>query len=77
VLGEGFAGQVSQCRRNIIAILAADDMTAQDLVKVTTFVTDTSCAAELGRIREPFLDGARPAATLVRTSGLVRPQWLI
>jgi enamine deaminase RidA (YjgF/YER057c/UK114 family) len=49
VLGDGFAAQASHCCRKVIAILAASGMTAHDLMKVITFVTDTSCAAELGR----------------------------
>jgi 2-iminobutanoate/2-iminopropanoate deaminase len=77
VLVEGFAGQAGQCWHNIIATLAADGMTANDLVKVTTFVTDASCAAELNCIRAPFLGDARPASTLVRISALMQPGWLI
>lgn len=34
-------------------------------------------APKLGRIREPFLVGARTASTLVDVSALVRPEWLI
>jgi 2-iminobutanoate/2-iminopropanoate deaminase len=76
-LVEGFAGQAAQCWRNITAILQSADMTAHHLVKVTTFLTNIADAPELGRIREPFLDGARPASTLVGVSALVRPEWLI
>lgn len=74
---DGFAGQAAQCWRNVIAILAAADMTVHHLVKVTTFLTDMANVPDLGRIREPFLDGARPASTLVGTPALVRPEWLI
>ena len=74
---ETFAEQANQCWRNIIAILAADDMTTHDLVKVTTFLTDISNARALGSIREPFLQGARPASTLIAVSALVMPEWLI
>jgi 2-iminobutanoate/2-iminopropanoate deaminase len=77
VLVEGFAGQASQCWHNIIAALAADGTTANDLVKVTTFVTDASCAAELNCVHAPFLGDARPASTLICISALMQPGWLI
>src|SRR5271157_390899 len=76
-LAEGFAGQARQCMQNLDEILAAEQMTVHNLVKVTTFLTDMSHAEELGEIRAPFLDGARPASTLIGTSALVRPDWLI
>lgn len=76
-LSKTFAGQANQCWRNLVAILAADDMAVQDLVKVTTFVTDISNAQYLRNIRESFLLGSRPASTLVEVSRLVMPEWLV
>ena len=52
---ETFAEQASQCWRNIVAILAAAEMTVHDLVKVTAFLTDIGDARALGAIRGPFL----------------------
>lgn len=72
-----FAEQAEQCWRNIVAILAGADMTVHDLVKVTTFLTDIGDARALGGIRASFLDGARPASTLIAVSALVMPEWLI
>ena len=77
LLGHGFAGQAEQCWRNITAILEAERMTARDLVKVTTFVTDIAHAGELAAVREPFLLGARPSSTLLAVAALMRPEWLI
>lgn len=76
-VGATFAEQAVRCWRNIVTILAADDMTVRDLVKVATFLTDISNARELGSIRAPFLQGARPASTLIAVSALVIPEWLI
>ena len=76
-LSTTFAGQATQFWRNLVAILAADNMTVQDLVKVTTFVTDMSNAQYLRNIREPFLLGFRPASTLVEVSRLVMSEWLV
>jgi 2-iminobutanoate/2-iminopropanoate deaminase len=76
-LAEGFEGQAAQCWRNLVAVLKADGMTVHDLVKVNTYLTDMNHAPLLGPVREGFLDGARPASTLVATPALVRPEWLI
>jgi|ERR1700677_199575 2-iminobutanoate/2-iminopropanoate deaminase len=76
-LADGSAGQARQCLRNLVALLEGDQMTVYNLVKLTTFPTDIAGAEEFGAIRAPFLDGARPASTLIGTSGLVRPDWLI
>ncbi|WP_010188291.1 RidA family protein [Sphingomonas sp. PAMC 26605] len=72
-----FAAQATLCWRNIVAILAAAEMTVHDLVKVTTFLTDIGDARPLAGIREPFLEGARPASTLVAAAALVMPEWKI
>ncbi|WP_293884069.1 RidA family protein [Sphingomonas sp.] len=72
-----FAEQASQCWRNIVAILAADGMTIHDSVKITTYLTDIGNARSLASIREPFLQGARPASTLIAVAALVMPEWLI
>jgi 2-iminobutanoate/2-iminopropanoate deaminase len=76
-LAAGFTAQATQCWRNLVAILEADGMTVQHLVKVNTYLTDMAHAPLLGPVRESFLGGARPASTLVATPALVCPEWLI
>ena len=76
-LADGFEAQAAQCWRNVVAILEADGMSVQHLVKVNTYLTDIADAARLGPVRERFLAGARPASTLVATPALVRPEWLV
>jgi len=77
ILAGDFAEQAAQSWRNIVAILSADGMNVHHLVKLTTYLTDISFARELGRVREPFLEGARPASTLIAVQALVMPDWLI
>lgn len=76
-LAAGFTAQATHCWRNLVAILEADGMTVQHLVKVNTYLTDMAHAPLLAPVREGFLGGARPASTLVATPALVRPEWLI
>jgi reactive intermediate/imine deaminase len=74
---EGFEAQTDQCWQNLVAVLSAAGMSVHDLVKVTTFVTDIQSVPALGAIRQRFLDGARPASTLVVSPALVSPDLLI
>ena len=69
----------SQCRlawRNIIAQLRAADMSAGNLVKVTTFLADRQYGFVNREIRQEFLGNHRPAATVV-VAGLFDEKWLI
>ena len=69
----------SQCRlawRNIMAQLRAADMSAGNLVKVTTFLADRQYGFVNRQIRQEFLDDHRPAATVV-VAGLFDEKWLI
>jgi len=79
VVGPGdFALQATQVFRNLIAALEAAGAGPENLVKLTTFVTDLSHLADFRRVRDQFLDTARPpASTLVQVSQLFRPEFLI
>ena len=79
VVGPGdFALQATQVFRNLIAALEAAGAGPGNLVKLTTFVTDLSHLADFRRVRDQFLDTARPpASTLVQVSQLFRPEFLI
>jgi 2-iminobutanoate/2-iminopropanoate deaminase len=76
-LAEGFAAQAEAVWRNIGAILAAAGMGPQDLVKVTTFLTDPDHLPLFAPIRARHLGDARPASTLVVVRALARPDWLV
>jgi enamine deaminase RidA (YjgF/YER057c/UK114 family) len=70
--------QARQCLRNILAILAADGMGAEHVLRLSAFVTARehlgaymAARDELYRGREP------PASTLVIVAGLARPEFLV
>lgn len=74
---EGFEAQAEAAWRNLVAVLAAAGMAIDDLVKVTTYLTDPAHVPLLGPVRARFLGEARPASTLVIVRALARPEWLV
>lgn len=69
-------GQVENCWKNILAILADAGMGVEDIVKVSAFVTKTDYIVPYREARKRIVGEARPASTLVVVSSLVRPEWL-
>ncbi|MGE0722916.1 MAG: RidA family protein [Alphaproteobacteria bacterium] len=68
-----------QCRlawRNLAAQLRAAGMGLDDLVKVTTFLSDRAHAAENGAIRREVLGAHRPALTVL-VAGIFDPAWQV
>jgi 2-iminobutanoate/2-iminopropanoate deaminase len=64
---------------NIVAILEEADMSASDIVSITTYVV-VEHLGELGVVmeaRDRVLDGHRAASTLVTVPALVRPEWML
>ena len=70
-------GQCQAVWDNIGAVLAEADMGAQDLVKITTYLTDGAHLPVFAPIRARFLGEARPASTLVVVSALAKAEWLV
>jgi len=69
----------SQCRlvwQNIEAQLRAAEMSFQNLVKVTTFLSDRRHALENSRVRQEMLAGCAPALTVVITD-IFDEKWLL
>jgi enamine deaminase RidA (YjgF/YER057c/UK114 family) len=60
---------------NIGAILAEADMTASDVVSVTTYAVVGEPLAGVMAARDEFLAGHRAASTLVTVPALARPEW--
>ncbi|MGO1120251.1 RidA family protein [Rhodovibrionaceae bacterium A322] len=75
-LGQGPEAQMRLAWKNVLAILAASDMGAEDLVKVTAYLTRPEDTALYRTIRDEMLEGAAPASTLVVVAGLASPDWL-
>ncbi|MGH8177739.1 MAG: RidA family protein [Steroidobacter sp.] len=73
---EDFAAQCRLVWANIAAQLRAADMSLDDLVKVTTFLSDRRHAAENSRIRREVLGERSPALTIIIT-GIYDPNWLV
>lgn len=62
---EGFAAQSRQAWANVEAQLRAAGMTLDNLVKVTTFLSDRRYGVENRKIRAEVLGTRRPAVTVI------------
>ena len=65
--------QARQVFRNMHDVLAAAGARAQDVVKVTVFLTDVDDRPLINPVRAEFFGSARPASTLVEVSALAVP----
>jgi reactive intermediate/imine deaminase len=78
IVGKGdFAAQATQVFENLKLALAAVGATFDNVVKVTTFVTDMSQMQTLREIRGKYYGKMAPASTLVEISKLANPDLLI
>lgn len=75
--GANFEQQAEIAWRNLLAVLESADMSVENLVKVTSFLTSPDNIVAYRAIRDRFQSGHRPASTLVVVAGLASPQWLI
>ncbi len=81
---ETFDGQVpqqftDQCEavwKNILEILQSAEMTVENLVKVTTFLTDASQVQANGEVRRKYLGKKKPALTVIIAQTL-QSEWLL
>jgi enamine deaminase RidA (YjgF/YER057c/UK114 family) len=71
------ADQATQIWANIAAILAEAQMSAVDVVSVTTYVVAGEELAPVMQARDRFLEGRRVASTLVTVPALARPEWRV
>jgi reactive intermediate/imine deaminase len=78
VVGVGdFKAQARQTMENVKLALAAAGAAFEDVVKITTFVTDMSRLQELREIRAEYFGPNPPASTLVQVVRLALPELLI
>lgn len=75
-LSPDFTAQCEQCWANIQTQLAAADMTLDNLVKVTTFLSDRAHAEANRAVRLKVLAGRRPALTVI-IAGIFDEAWLV
>src|ERR1700756_2514771 len=78
VVGKGdFSAQTTQVFENLKAALASAGATFDNVVKVTTFVTDMSNIATLRTIRLKYYGKNAPASTLVQIGKLAHEDFMI
>jgi len=78
VVGKGdFAAQAKQVFENLRLALAAAGATFDNLVKVTTFVTDMSQLQVLREVRAKYYGNNAPASTLVQVAKLANDALMI
>ena len=75
-LAAGFTAQCEQVWANIETQLAAAGMRLDNLVKVTTFLSDRRYALENREVRVRRLAGRQPALTVIVT-GIFDEAWLV
>lgn len=68
---DGVHDETCQLLANVEAILAAADLTLDDVVKTTVFVTDFAGYAEMNRAYEERFTEPYPARSTVRVAGLL------
>jgi enamine deaminase RidA (YjgF/YER057c/UK114 family) len=74
---DGIEAQTDQVFRNLKAVLAAAGMGMENLVKITTYLTDENSIAGYRKGRAQHLGDFRPASTLVIARRLADPAWLV
>jgi reactive intermediate/imine deaminase len=78
LVGEGdMARQAEQVFENLKAVLEANGSTFEQVVKLSTFMTDISQLQAMRDVRVRYLPDPPPASTTVEVSGLFRPEALI
>ena len=73
---ERFEDQARLCWANVIAQLSAADMTLDNLVKVTIFLSDRQYIADYRKVRMEVLQGRQIGLTTIIT-GIFDEQWLL
>lgn len=77
-VAEGAKAQSVQALRNILACLAAQGMGAEDLVKITVYLTDSRFVPDFREARaEVFGESVKPTSTLLIIAGLAAPELLV
>ena len=70
-------GQIAQALANLRAVLVANGMTIENLVKTTVFLTDRGLLDAYRAARTAAFAGHAPASTLLFVAGLADPRWMV
>ena len=76
-IGEDFEEQARLAWRNIGGVLAGAGMGISDIVQLNMLLVNRGDLPTARAVREEYLDGHRPASTLLFVAGLAHPDWLI
>ena len=78
IVGAGdIAAQTRQVMENLKIALAAAGATFDDVVKITTWVTDASLFGELAPVRAEYLREPYPASALLEVQALMYPDLMV
>jgi enamine deaminase RidA (YjgF/YER057c/UK114 family) len=78
VVGRGDAeAQAERCFRNLIAIVEHFGGTADNIMKMTTYITNWEFRAQVAKARDRLLSPPYPASTLVVISALASADFLV
>ena len=72
-----FKGQARAVFTAIKALVEAGGGTLDNVVKITTYVTDVRYRLDFRSVREEFFGAKGPASTMVEVSSLAHPDYLI
>ena len=72
-----FEKQAAQAWKNIGQVLKSAGMTYKDIVKMTTFLTDSRFVVPNRTVRDQFITAPYPASTLLIVQGLADPAMLV
>src|SRR3954447_25887924 len=70
-------GQIAQAFANLRAVLAANGMGVENVVKTTTFLTDRGLLDSFRSARSAVFGEHVPASTLLFVTGLADPRWMV
>jgi enamine deaminase RidA (YjgF/YER057c/UK114 family) len=76
-IGEDIEEQSRLTWRNIEGVLAGAGMRVSDIVQLNMLLVNRGDLSTARAVREEYLDGHRPASTLLFVAGLAHPDWLI
>jgi 2-iminobutanoate/2-iminopropanoate deaminase len=77
IIPDDIEKQAVLCFENIRAILNEADMSFQDVVRFSAFVTDRAYFPVYGAVRSRYVEGDAFSSTLVIVSGFTRPEFKI
>jgi 2-iminobutanoate/2-iminopropanoate deaminase len=70
-------GQIAQALANLRAVLTANNMGVENIVKTTAFLTDRGLLGAYRQARGAVFGDHTPASTLLFVAGLADPAWVV